>query len=94
MKDIYRINSSDLRIDNVKAILVSLDNAFKELEIEFYIIGALARDIMAIIHNEKPIRATQDIDLAVLVTGENNHNILKANLIEKEKFSADKKIAL
>ena len=51
MKDTYRISSSDLRIENVKAILVSLDRAFKDLGIEFYIIGALARDIMAIVHN-------------------------------------------
>jgi predicted nucleotidyltransferase len=89
MKDTYRINSSELRIDNVKAILVSLDKAFKDLGIEFYVIGALARDIMAIIHNENPIRATQDIDLAVLVSGEKNYNNLKSYLIGKANFSQD-----
>jgi len=92
MKDTYRISSSDLRIENVKAILVSLDRAFKDLGIEFYIIGALARDIMAIIQKEKPIRATQDIDLAVLVSSDDNYKILKEYLIEKENFLADRNI--
>lgn len=92
MKDIYRISSSNLRFDNVKTILVSLENAFKELGIEFFIIGALARDIMSIIHNEKPIRATQDVDMAVLVAGEDNYYSLKKYLIEKEDFTADKKL--
>lgn len=92
MKDTYRINSSELRIDNVKEILVSLEKAFKDLDIEFYVIGALARDIMAIIHNEIPIRATQDIDLAVFVIGHDNYDILKTYLIEKENFSANKKL--
>lgn len=92
MKDTYRISSSELRIDNVKAILISLENSFKDLGIEFYIIGALAKDIMAIVHKEKPIRATQDIDLAVLVTGDDSYYILKKYLIEKENFSADKKL--
>ena len=92
MKDTYRISSSELRIDNVKTILVSLENSFKDLGIEFYIIGALARDIMAIVHNEKPIRATQDVDLAVLVAGDDNYYSLKKYLIEKENFTADKKL--
>lgn len=93
MKDTYRISSSDLQIENVKAILVSLDRAFKDLGIEFYIIGALARDIMAIVHNEKPIRATKDIDLAVLVAGEDNYISLKNYLIENEKFKPDKSLS-
>lgn len=93
MKDTYRINSNELRIDNAKVILVSLEKAFKDLNIEFYIIGALARNIMAVLHNEKPVRATQDIDLAVLVSGEVNYNILKAYLIEKENFSQDSSLS-
>ena len=60
MKDTYSINSNDLRIENAKTILISLVNAFNDMQIEFYIIGALARDIMSIIHKENPIRATQD----------------------------------
>ncbi len=92
MKDTYKISSSKLRIDNVKTILVSLEKAFKYLKIEFFIIGALSRDIMAIIHNENPIRATEDIDLAVLVAGENDYNILKTYLIEKENFSKNNKL--
>jgi len=93
MKDTYRINSSELRIDNVKEILVSLEKAFKDLDIEFYVIGALARDIMAIIHNEIPIRATQDIDLAVLVAWEDNYNILKAYLIDNANFTQDRSLS-
>lgn len=92
MKDIYKISSSDLRIENIKTILLSLENTFKKLKIEFYIIGALARDIMSIIYNEKPIRATRDIDFAVLVSGQNNFDILKSYLIEKEGFSANNKL--
>lgn len=93
MKDTYSINSNDLRIENAKNILISLVNAFNDMQIEFYIIGALARDIMSIIHKENPIRATQDIDLAVLVAGEDNYNILKTYLIEKENFLIDKKLS-
>lgn len=92
MKDTYKISSSELRIDNVKSILVSLDNSFKDLGIEFYIIGALARDIMAIVHKEKTVRATQDIDIAVLVSSNDNYNILKEYLIEKENFLADRNL--
>lgn len=89
MKSTYRINSIDIRIDNVKARFVSLERAFKNLGIEFYLIGALARDIMAIVHNEIPVRATKDIDLAVLVACEENYISLKTYLIEKENFLQD-----
>lgn len=92
MTDTYRINSSELSVTNVKKILSSLEKACKDLGIEFYLIGALARDIMAIIHNENPIRATRDIDLAVLVAGENNYYSLKKYLIEKENFIADRNL--
>lgn len=88
MKNTYRINSSDLRIDNVKAIFVPLDRTFKIWELSSTWSEHWQRDIMALIHKRKPIRATQYWS-GRTVTGAIRINILKTYLIEKENFSKE-----
>lgn len=90
MKNISKINSTDIRITGNKKVFHSLENAFKKFGIDFYIIGAFARDIMFSLHNEQPVRATQDIDIGVMISREEVFNDLKEHLIKNENFKADK----
>ncbi len=49
----YKINSEKLAHPLLKPILQELDRYFKEVNIQFFVIGATARDIVMEIHNEK-----------------------------------------
>jgi len=91
MKNTYRINSIDLRIDGIKEIFIPLERTLKKLNIEFYLIGALARDIITIVHKQDPFTATRDIDIAVMVLSNEEYEVLKKSLIEDENFVQDEK---
>jgi len=90
MTHIYKINSTDIPISGVKEVLTVLDRVSKNLNVQFYVIGALARDIMTILLNAKPFKATQDIDIAVMVSEGYQYNNLMKYLVRNEQFQEDK----
>lgn len=65
----FKINLNQIRWDsNHSRMLDALERGFKHFNIDFYLIGAVARDIwLQAIHEFEPSRATMDIDLAVLI---------------------------
>jgi predicted nucleotidyltransferase len=81
-----RINFKQLRQENLKETFAAFERAFIKLDISFYLIGALARDTW---FAEKGIRAlgTKDIDLAVMVPGQEKFDALKHYLISSENFT-------
>lgn len=86
---IYKISFKQLRQDNLIYTFPAFERAFKKMQIEVYLIGALARDTW---FAEKGIRAlgTKDIDFAVLVPDKNKFNELKDYLITVENFRETK----
>jgi predicted nucleotidyltransferase len=85
----YKISFKQLRQDNLKNTFASFEKAFQKLNIEVYLIGALARDTW---FAEKGIRAlgTKDIDFAVLIPDKYKFDELKNYLVKEEEFTETK----
>ena len=85
MSDNVKLNLDQLRQENLKGAFESFERAIQILEIDFYLIGAFARDTWLA---EKGIRAlgTKDIDLAVFISDDSKYDELKRYLVEEEGF--------
>jgi len=76
-----------------KHILIEVLDTSKQLDIEFFVIGATARDIIIInLYGIKPVRATQDIDFGVMVNDWDQFNTLRDKLLNKKDFKPTNKI--
>ena len=86
MSDSYRISFKQLRQENLKETFASFEKAMQALDVDFYLIGAIARDTW---FARKGIRAlgTKDVDFAILISDKNQYLDLKKFLIEKEGFT-------
>ena len=60
------MNLTDIREGELKPVFEALEKAFHATDTDYYIIGALARDIW-FARGQKRFRATRDVDFAVLV---------------------------
>lgn len=87
----YSISSEQLQHPLLKPILNALARYFSKNEIQFYVIGATARDILMQLHNEKSGRATQDLDIAIAVADWGRYQEVEKGILEIEGFSKDKK---
>jgi predicted nucleotidyltransferase len=68
-------------------MLKALERGLAHFNIDFYLIGAVARDVwMRGIHKIAPRRTTRDIDFAVLINDKGVYEQLKDYLIQKEDF--------
>jgi len=68
-------------------MLSALERGFEKFGIDYYLVGAVARDVwMGGIHQIEPRRATGDIDFAVLINDKNTYGQLKDYLINVEGF--------
>jgi predicted nucleotidyltransferase len=75
-----------MRHGQLKNIFDTLERSFAELGIDFYLIGALARQVWY----EKgsiSFRTTKDIDYAALVSSQDEYQRIREYLIVKEKFT-------
>ena len=70
--------------DVVIEILNVIIPIFKELKIDYFIVGAFARDLGLLVkgYKDQPARKTKDLDLAVMVSNENEFNNLKTELVK------------
>ena len=87
MRNSFNIDLNQLRQENLRATFESFERAMDVLDIDFYLIGAFARDTWLA---QKGIRAvgTKDIDFAVLVSDEKKYGELRKYLTEKQGFIA------
>ncbi|WP_211481873.1 hypothetical protein [Arachidicoccus rhizosphaerae] len=68
-------------------MLDALERGFKNFGIDYYLVGAVARDIwLQAINDIKPSRTTKDIDLGVLINDKGKFELLRAYLVENENF--------
>ena len=64
----YHILSKELSNPELKGILQALNTFFQSKEIDFYIVGATARDILLTnLYGLIPERKTMDIDIAIAI---------------------------
>jgi predicted nucleotidyltransferase len=64
----YQLSSAGFEDPNIPALLKILAKYFKGKGIEFYVVGAAARDIvLGMIHNRKTRRKTNDLDIAIMI---------------------------
>lgn len=86
MSSNYKINFKQLRQEGLKETFAAFERAMNALQVDFYLIGALARDTW---FAQKGIRAlgTKDIDLAIFVSDDQKYEELKNYLVKEEGFT-------
>jgi predicted nucleotidyltransferase len=71
-----------------KELLEALERGFIKFGIDYYLVGALARDVwMKGVYNIQPRRATKDIDFGILIQNTEMFAQLKEYLINTEGFN-------
>ena len=72
---------------NYKEIFEALERGFSKFGIDFYLVGATARDVwMRGVHGKPPKRATRDIDFGIMIKDSLIFDELKNYLIKVEGF--------
>jgi len=77
-----RISYDALAVDGLKEVMVQISKTCKNLDIGFFIIGALARNIWLVANNERSA-GTRDVDFGIYVPSEDKYNQLRKVLMYK-----------
>lgn len=82
---IYKLTYERLRYDPfIGSMFAALESAFEKFGIDFYLVGAGARNAwISGIHLKTPGRGTKDIDIAIIVNDKEQFRALKDYLISK-----------
>lgn len=89
MSNIYKIDYTQIRQSpQIAKMLDALERGFVKFDIDFYLVGAVARDVwMNAINQKEPRRTTKDIDFAVFIKNTELYYQLKDYLIQNERFT-------
>jgi predicted nucleotidyltransferase len=79
------MNLNSVREGELKDVFDALEEAFASTDTDYYIIGALARDIWYS-RGRKTFRQTRDVDFAVLVGSQEEYEAVKQYLKENKRF--------
>jgi hypothetical protein len=83
----YHILSKELSNPELKDILQALNTFFHSKKIDFYIVGATARDILLTnLYGLIPERKTMDIDIAIAISNWEEFEIIERELPQREYF--------
>ncbi len=82
-----KIDLSKVRFKNFKSVFDKLEKALKEEDIDFYLLGALARD-MQFSNKQISTRTTADVDIAVYINSKDDdkYRSLRRVLVQKYNF--------
>ena len=85
---IYKISFKQLQQQpHISEMLTALEKGLYKYGIDFYLVGAVARDVwMTAINDIPPSRVTGDIDFAVFINDKNTYADLREYLINVEGF--------
>ena len=87
----YNISSENLNNPLLKDLLKELNSFFGNINADFYVIGATARDIiLSNLHDLIPDRKTDDLDIAIAITDWSQFQSIEENLPKKEGFTKSK----
>lgn len=88
MNNSYKISLHKIRQQHLKEVFAVLEKHFTELGIDFYLLGAVARDIwMTGVYGNTLGRITRDIDWAVMIPTEEVYTMLKKTLLDSGSFT-------
>jgi predicted nucleotidyltransferase len=85
---IYKISFKQLQQQpHISEMLTALEDGLNKYGIDFYLVGAVARDVwMTAINDISPSRVTGDIDFAVFINDKNTYADLREYLINIKGF--------
>ena len=84
----YKINFDQWHQNtSISGLLDALERGFEKFNIDFYLIGALAKDTWMSLYNKQSKRTTKDVDFAILIPNTKTFNELKEYLIIEEGFN-------
>ena len=87
----YNISSENLNNPLLKDLLKELNTFFGGMGVDFYVIGATARDIiLSNLHDLTPDRKTDDLDIAIAISDWSQFQAIEKVLPEKEGFKKSK----
>lgn len=87
----YNISSENLNNPLLKDLLKELSGFFGGINVDFYVIGATARDIiLSNLHNLVPERKTDDLDIAIAISDWSQFQSIEENLPKIEGFAKSK----
>jgi predicted nucleotidyltransferase len=87
----YNISSDSLNNPLLKDLLRELNSFFGSINVDFYVIGATARDIiLSNLHDLLPERKTMDLDIAIAISDWNQFQSIEESLPKKEGFEKNK----
>lgn len=88
MMNTYKLNFGQIRQDpKLGTMLEALERGFEKFGVDFYLVGAVSRDVwMTGIHEIIPRRTTGDIDFAVYINEKGVYEALTEYLITQEGF--------
>lgn len=88
MRNLLTIPFNKIRSEgNYKEIFEALERGFTKFGIDFYLVGATARDVwMRGVHEKPPKRATSDLDFGIMIKDSYLFDELKEYLIKEEGF--------
>lgn len=85
----YKISSDKFSHPLLKPILKDLSHIFEDTGIKFFLIGAMARDLVMEIHEQAGGRLTHDLDIAIAIADWEQFKKIESQLISTGKFSKD-----
>lgn len=85
----YNISSDKFQHPLLKPILQKLTEYLSKEDIRFFVIGAIARDIIMQLHEEKSGRATYDLDIAISINNWDDYRKIEEGIINIEGFEKD-----
>jgi predicted nucleotidyltransferase len=83
------MNLSDIREGELKEVFDALEEAFHVKEVDFYLIGALARNIWYS-RGSKQFRTTKDLDFAVMISNKEDYESVRTYLKVHKNFKDTK----
>jgi predicted nucleotidyltransferase len=87
----YNISSENLNNPLLKDLLKELNGFFGKINVDFYVIGATARDIiLSNLHDLVPERKTDDLDIAIAISDWSQFQAIEEKLPKKEGFTKNK----
>lgn len=87
----YNISSENLNNPLLKDLLKGLNSFFGDINVDFYVIGATARDIiLSNLYDLVPDRKTDDLDIAIAISDWSQFQSIEENLPKKEGFAKSK----
>ena len=85
----YKIQSKDISHPLLRPVLEDLIPVFEKRGVKFYVIGAVARDIILELNQEKSQRVTMDLDIAIAVDHWEDFESLSEDIVALPNFTKD-----